>query len=255
MIRFEAVYKRYRGAPQAVLSDFCLEVAEGTVCALLGRSGAGKSTALRLVNRLLEPDEGRILLSGVDVRTRDVFELRRSIGYVLQRVGLLPHLSVSENVGLVPKLSGWKDLRIRERVDELLTLVHLPPDQYRDRDPSELSGGQLQRVGIARALAAYPRVLLMDEPFGALDPVTRADLRSELSALQRLTGTTTLIVTHDVMEALQVADEIVVLDGGKIVQRATPRELVSKPATDFVARLVEAPRRDAHRFAELGGAR
>jgi osmoprotectant transport system ATP-binding protein len=255
MIRFEAVYKRYQGASQAVLSDFCLEVAEGTVCALLGRSGAGKSTALRLVNRLLEPDEGRILLSGTDVRTRDLFELRRGIGYVLQRVGLLPHLSVGENVGLVPKLSGWKEAQIRARIDELLTLVHLPPELYRDRDPRELSGGQQQRVGFARALAAYPRVLLMDEPFGALDAVTRADLRAELIELQRLTGTTTLIVTHDLMEALQVADEIVVLDEGRIVQRATPRELVTQPASDFVARLVETPRRDALRFAEFGGIR
>ena len=255
MIRFEHLYKRYRGAPQAVLSDFCLEVAEGTVCALLGRSGAGKSTALRLVNRLIEPDDGRISLSGVDVRSLDPFELRRGIGYVLQRVGLLPHLSVGENVGLVPKLSGWKEKEIRARVDELLTLVHLPPDLYRDRDPTELSGGQQQRVGFARALAAYPRVLLMDEPFGALDPVTRAELRTELLSLQRLMGTTTLIVTHDLMEALQVADEIVVLDEGRIVQRATPDELVSRPATDFVARLVEAPRGDAARFAELAGAR
>jgi osmoprotectant transport system ATP-binding protein len=255
MIRFEGVTKRYPGAPQAVLSDFCLEVTEGTVCALLGRSGAGKSTALRLVNRLLDPDEGRILLAGADVRSLDLFELRRSIGYVLQRVGLLPHLTVGENVGLVPRISGWKDPQIRARVDELLTLVHLPPEVYRDRAPSELSGGQQQRVGFARALAAYPRVLLMDEPFGALDPVTRADLREELVALRRLTGTTTLIVTHDVMEALQVADEIVVLDEGKIVQRATPRELVSHPATDFVARLIEAPRRDTSLFAELGGKR
>jgi osmoprotectant transport system ATP-binding protein len=252
VIRFENVQKRYPGASQAVLSNFSLEIGAGTVCALLGRSGAGKSTALRLVNRLIEPDDGQVLLSGVDVRSLDVFELRRGIGYVLQRVGLLPHLSVGENVSLVPKLSGWKESEIRARVDELLTLVHLPPDVYRDRDPSELSGGQQQRVGLARALAAYPRVLLMDEPFGALDPVTRTDLRGELLDLQRLMGTTTLIVTHDLMEALQVADEIVVLDEGRIVQRATPPELVSRPATDFVARLVDAPRRDADRFAELG---
>jgi osmoprotectant transport system ATP-binding protein len=251
MIRFEAVQKSYPGASQPVLADFSLEVEERSVCALLGRSGAGKSTALRLVNRLLEPDRGRVLVSGVDVRTLNVFELRRGIGYVLQRVGLLPHLSVAENVGLVPRLSGWKEAQIRARVDELLSLVHLPPELYRDREPSELSGGQQQRVGFARALAAYPRVLLMDEPFGALDPVTRADLRAELLGLQRALGTTTLIVTHDLMEALQVADEIVVLDQGRIVQRATPSELVSKPATDFVARLVDAPRRDAQRFDEL----
>ena len=250
MIAFDHVSKRYDSA-EPVLRDFSLEVPEGSLCVLLGRSGAGKSTALRLVNRLIEPTHGRVTLDGTDVRDRDAYELRRSIGYVLQRVGLLPHLSVSENVGLVPSLLGWPEPRIRERVEELLELVSLDPATFRDRAPAQLSGGQQQRVGFARALAAYPRVLLMDEPFGALDPVTRTDLREEMRALQRRRGVTALLVTHDVIEALVLADEIVVMDRGALVQRGAPRAIVESPADDFVARLIGSPSRDLARISSL----
>jgi osmoprotectant transport system ATP-binding protein len=250
LIVFDQVSKRYESA-EPVLRDFSLEVPEGSLCVLLGRSGAGKSTALRLVNRLIEPSSGRVTVGGEDVRLRNAYELRRSIGYVLQRVGLLPHLSVGENVGLVPSLLGWPEARTSERIEELLELVGLEPAKYRDRSPAQLSGGQQQRVGFARALAAYPRVLLMDEPFGALDPVTRTDLREEMLALQRRLGVTAMLVTHDVIEALVLADEIVVMDRGAIVQRGTPRSIVESPADDFVARLVGSPSRDIARISSL----
>jgi osmoprotectant transport system ATP-binding protein len=250
LIAFDRVSKRYESA-EPVLRDFSLEVPEGSLCVLLGRSGAGKSTALRLVNRLIEPSTGRVTLDGKNVRERDAYELRRSIGYVLQRVGLLPHLSVGENVGLVPSLLGWPEARTRERVDELLELVSLDPATFRGRSPAQLSGGQQQRVGFARALAAYPRVLLMDEPFGALDPVTRTDLREEMLALQRRLGVTAMLVTHDVIEALVLADEIVVMDRGAIVQRGTARTIVENPANDFVARLIGSPSRDIARISSL----
>jgi osmoprotectant transport system ATP-binding protein len=250
LITFQHVSKRY-GTSEPVLRDFSLTVPEGSLCVLLGRSGAGKSTALRLVNRLIEPSSGRVTVGGEDVREKNEYELRRAIGYVLQRVGLLPHLSVGENVGLVPSLLGWPESKTRERVDELLELVGLEPAEFRERAPAELSGGQQQRVGFARALAAFPRVLLMDEPFGALDPVTRTDLREEMLALQRRLGVTAMLVTHDVIEALVLADEIVVMDRGAIVQRATPRELVEHPANDFVARLVGSPSRDIAHISSL----
>jgi osmoprotectant transport system ATP-binding protein len=189
-----------------------------------------------------------VFLDGSDVARQDPIALRRGIGYVLQRVGLLPHLSVADNVALVPSLSGWSRQRTSERVSELLLMVGLAPDEYAQRLPTELSGGQQQRVGVARALAASPKVLLMDEPFGALDPITRADLRREVKSLQRLMSVTTVMVTHDVVEALLLADEIVVLDHGVIVQRGTPHELWTAPRTEFVTRLLEAPRED---MAEL----
>ncbi len=250
MIAFHDVSKRY-GTSEPVLRDFSLEVPEGSLCVLLGRSGAGKSTALRLVNRLIEPCTGRVTVDGEDVRDKNEYELRRGIGYVLQRVGLLPHLRVGENVGLVPSLLGWPESQTRERVDELLELVGLPPAEFRERAPAQLSGGQQQRVGFARALAASPRVLLMDEPFGALDPVTRADLREEMVGLQRRLGVTAMLVTHDVIEALVIADEIVVMDRGRIVQRGTPREIVERPADEFVARLIGSPSRDIARISAL----
>lgn len=250
MIRFENVSKRYGGrAP--VLRDFSLAVREGSFCVLLGRSGAGKSTALKLVNRLLEPSAGRVFVGGDDVRQRDPDELRRGIGYVLQRIGLLPHLTVAQNVGLVPSLLGWSASRIAERVSELLNQVGLEPAEYRERMPAELSGGQQQRVGLARALAARPRVLLMDEPFGALDPVTRADLRREVVSLQRRLGLTTIMVTHDVLEALLLADDIVVLEDGRVAQRGSPHELWNDARTAFVERLFARPREDLQELERL----
>ena len=248
MIRFENVTKHYPGHAESALLNVDLEIGEGRFCVLLGRSGAGKSTALKLVNRLLEPSAGRVWVQGVEVARQDPIALRRGIGYVLQRIGLLPHLTVAENVALVPSLSGWSRPRTQERVCELLRLVGLPPEDCAQRMPGELSGGQQQRVGLARALAVGPRVLLMDEPFGALDPVTRGDLRREVARLQRTMRVTTVMVTHDVTEALLLADEIVVLDHGAIVRRGAPHELWNDPGNDFVARLLEAPRED---MAEL----
>jgi osmoprotectant transport system ATP-binding protein len=252
VIHFENVSKTYLpGAP--VLDEFSLNVDEGCFCVLLGRSGAGKTTALRLVNRLIEPSSGRVLVAGNDVREQDPHVLRRSVGYVLQRVGLLPHLSVAQNVKLVPSLLGWPEARSAERSAELLNLVGLPPAEFSERMPAELSGGQQQRVGLARALAAGPRVLLMDEPFGALDQVTRAGLRREVAKIQRRLGLTTMMVTHDVIEALLLADQVVVMDHGRIVQRGTPGELWRKPESDFVERLFATSRDDFRELERLFG--
>jgi osmoprotectant transport system ATP-binding protein len=236
MITFEDVTKTF--GPRTVLDHMSLLVNSGEFCALLGPSGAGKSTALRLVNRLIEPDAGRVLVDGIDVASQDPVMLRRRLGYVIQSIGLLPHWTVAANIATVPKLLGWPAARIAERIDELLRLVGLEPADFRERRPSELSGGQQQRVGVARALAADPEVLLMDEPFGALDPVTRAALQGEMAAIHAATGKTILMVSHDVDEALRLASRVVIMEGGRVVQSASPREVLSAPANDFVAQLV-----------------
>jgi osmoprotectant transport system ATP-binding protein len=236
MITFEDVTKTF--GPRTVLDHMSLLVNSGEFCALLGPSGAGKSTALRLVNRLIEPDAGRVLVDGIDVASQDPVMLRRRLGYVSQSIGLLPHWTVAANIATVPKLLGWPAARIAERIDELLRLVGLEPADFRERRPSELSGGQQQRVGVARALAADPEVLLMDEPFGALDPVTRAALQGEMAAIHAATGKTILMVSHDVDEALRLASRVVIMEGGRVVQSASPREVLSAPANDFVAQLV-----------------
>ena len=236
MIKFERVTKRY-GA-QLAIDDMSLVIAAGEFCALLGPSGAGKSTALRVVNRLIEPDAGRVLVDDADVAGQDPVTLRRRLGYVIQSIGLLPHWTVGENVGTVPRLLRWPAARVTERIDELLGLVGLDPSQFRERHPSQLSGGQQQRVGVARALAADPEVLLMDEPFGALDPVTRGALQDEMARIQEATRKTILMVTHDVDEAIRLASRIVIMEDGRVVQNAPPRELLSAPANEFVARLV-----------------
>jgi len=236
MITFDGVTKMYGAV--AAMDDVSITIGAGDFCALLGPSGAGKSTALRLVNRLIEPDAGRILVANSDVAGLDPVTLRRRLGYVIQSIGLFPHWTVAENVATVPGLLRWPARRIAERTDQLLTLVGLEPVQFRDRHPSQLSGGQQQRVGVARALAADPEVLLMDEPFGALDVVTRAALQDEMAAIHAATGKTILMVTHDVDEAIRLASRIVVMEGGRVVQNAAPRELLSAPANPFVERLV-----------------
>jgi osmoprotectant transport system ATP-binding protein len=203
-----------RGA-QAILSDVSFAIEDGEAIALVGRSGAGKSTALKLINRLLEPQSGTVRVLGKDTREWDAFELRRRTGYVLQEIGLFPHMTIGENVGVVPRLLGWDDTRVRARTDELLRLVDLSPATYTSRMPAELSGGQRQRVGVARALAADPPVLLMDEPFGALDPITRRELRDAFRAIQQRLKKTVVLVTHDMNEALALGDRVGVLaDGG-----------------------------------------
>jgi osmoprotectant transport system ATP-binding protein len=204
----------------------------------VGPSGAGKSTALRLVNRLIAPDTGTIRIDDDDIASLDPVELRRRLGYVIQSIGLFPHWSVGDNVATVPRLLGWPKARIAERIDELLTLVELDPATYRDRRPHQLSGGQQQRVGLARALAADPNILLMDEPFGALDAVTRDTLQNEMIRIHAATGKTILMVTHDIDEAIRLGERIVVFEEGRVVQNATPEEMLANPANDFVRALV-----------------
>lgn len=212
----------------------------GSFIVLLGPSGCGKTTLLKMVNRLIEPTSGGIFLDGKNIRALDVTILRRQIGYVIQQVGLFPHLTVAQNIAVVPELLGWKKTRIDARINELLELVQLNPRYYRSRYPAQLSGGQQQRVGLARALAADPQLLLMDEPFGAIDAITRASLQEEMQRLKRVIDKTVLFVTHDVDEALRLADKIVVLRAGHLVQYDTPYKILSEPANDFVSELVGA---------------
>jgi osmoprotectant transport system ATP-binding protein len=232
VIRTQALGKRF-GESWAV-RDFDLEIESGETVVLIGPSGCGKTTTLRMLNRLIEPSTGKIEVLGQDIRAVDPAMLRRRIGYVIQDVGLFAHYTVRRNVALVPELLGWDRHRIDERVDQLLTLLGLSPAEFRDRYPRQLSGGQRQRVGIARALAADPSLVLLDEPFGALDPITRESVQSEFLALSRQLDKTFVMVTHDIFEAVRLADRIVVLDQGRIVQVATPGELVRRPADVFV---------------------
>jgi osmoprotectant transport system ATP-binding protein len=245
-VEFEHVSKQYdvraKGTPGAV-NDLSLEVPAGKICVLVGPSGCGKTTSLKMVNRLIEPSSGRILLDGVDTASRDVTELRRGIGYVIQQVGLFPHETIGENVIVVPRLLGWPATRRRERAEELLELVGLDPARYRDRYPSELSGGERQRVGVARALAADPPVMLMDEPFGAVDPIVRDRLQNEFLRLQEELAKTILFVTHDIDEAIKMGDLVAVMKtGGHLAQYGPPSEILAAPADDFVARFVGADR-------------
>ncbi|SFL76048.1 ABC transporter ATP-binding protein [Geodermatophilus ruber] len=240
-IRLEHVTKRYPGQDRPAVDDVSLEIAAGETVMFVGPSGCGKTTLLKMINRLIEPTSGRIFLGDEDVTNQDPDRLRRRIGYVIQAGGLFPHMTVATNVGMVPRMLGWEKPRIAERIDELLDLVGLDPDVYRDRYPRELSGGQQQRVGVARALAADPPVLLMDEPFGAVDPITRHRLQDELIAIQGEIGKTIVFVTHDFDEALKLGDRIVVFDvGARIVQYDTPEAILADPAEEYVAKFVGA---------------
>jgi len=233
VITFEHVGKRY--GDKVAVGDLSLTIADGEIVVLVGPSGCGKTTSLKMINRLIEPTSGVIRLDGRDTSTIDVTTLRRSIGYVIQQVGLFPHLTVAENIGTVPRLLGWERARVRARVDELLELIGLPPEEFARRLPDDLSGGQQQRVGVARALGADPPVLLMDEPFGAIDPVTRERLQDELLGLQRVVRKTIVFVTHDIDEAIKLGDHIALLDtGGRLAQYARPAELLAQPAEAFV---------------------
>jgi osmoprotectant transport system ATP-binding protein len=239
-IAFEEVSKDFPGSGRPAVAEVSLTVEPGRFVVLLGPSGCGKTTLLKMVNRLYEPTAGRILLDGMDIRALPAPRLRRRIGYVIQQSGLFPHMRVEENIAVVPRLLGWDKGRIARRVEELLTLVGLVPEEYRKRYPARLSGGEQQRVGLARALAAEPTTLLMDEPFGALDAITRTRLQEELRRIHRGFGQTVLFVTHDIEEAVRLADEIVVMRDGRVVQYATPLEIVMHPADEFVANLVGA---------------
>jgi osmoprotectant transport system ATP-binding protein len=245
-VEFEHVSKRYDVAGKAAawaVNDLSLKVPAGTICVLVGPSGCGKTTSLKMVNRLITPTSGRILIDGEDAARRDLRQLRRGIGYVIQQVGLFPHQTIGENVVVVPKLLGWPAARQRERADELLALVGMDPARYRDRFPSQLSGGERQRVGVARALAADPPIMLMDEPFGAVDPIVRDRLQNEFLRLQEDLAKTILFVTHDIDEAIKMGDLVAVLKvGGQLAQFGPPNEILAAPADDFVARFVGADR-------------
>lgn len=257
MIRIEQVGKSFDDGRTFVIDDLSLHVREGEILVLLGESGCGKTTTLKMINRLVEPTRGEIAVEGESVLRQDPVKLRRRIGYVFQGIGLFPHMTIEENVAVVPRLLGWDRARTRLRVTELLELIGLPGVEYAGRYPSELSGGQRQRVGLARALAAEPRVMLMDEPLGALDPVTRDGLQEELRSLQRRLGLTVVMVTHDMTEALLMGDRIAVMQGGRIVRLGTPHELMTEPRDPYAARLMSMPKRQAdavESIASGGGA-
>jgi osmoprotectant transport system ATP-binding protein len=244
VVALEHVSKRYgsEGTPPAV-TDLTLTIPAGEICVLVGPSGCGKTTTMKMINRLVEPTSGRITIDGRDVMSLPAVDLRRGIGYVIQQVGLFPHLTIGRNVTVVPELLGWERSRIAARMDELLELVGLDPAAYRDRYPSELSGGERQRVGVARALAADPPLLLMDEPFGAVDPIRRERLQNELLRLQERVRKTIVFVTHDVDEAIKMGDRIAVLQiGGALAQYDTPEAVLSNPASEFVEHFVGADR-------------
>jgi osmoprotectant transport system ATP-binding protein len=241
MIELKSVGKSFNGTP--AVQDLSLEIAEGEVMVLVGPSGCGKTTTMKMVNRLVEPDAGQVLVAGSDVREQDPAQLRRGIGYVIQETGLFPHLTVEANIATVPRLLGWPKERIRARVGELLDLVGLPPPQFRDRLPAALSGGQRQRVGVARALAADPPILLMDEPFGAVDPIARTRLQEEFLRLQGTVRKTVVFVTHDVDEAILLGTRVAVLNvGGRLEQVDRPVDLLARPADDFVTEFLGADR-------------
>jgi osmoprotectant transport system ATP-binding protein len=237
------VSKRYPGQREAAIGDLSLTVPAGEVCVLVGPSGSGKTTAMRLINRLIALSDGDILIGGRSVLQREPRELRREIGYVIQQVGLFPHLTVGENIATVPRLLGWDKQRIARRVHELLALIGLDPEEMAARYPAQLSGGQRQRVGVARALAADPPLMLMDEPFGAIDPINRARLQDEFLALQQQVRKTIVFVTHDIDEAIKMGDRIAILrEGGVLAQYDTPGEILTRPADEFVAQFVGADR-------------
>lgn len=232
MIHFKEVAKSYHG--RTVIEGLNLQIERGEFLVLLGASGSGKSTMLQMINRLVSYDAGELLFDGQRLESLPINDLRRRMGYAIQSVGLFPHWTVARNIATVPQLLGWSKARIAARVEELMVLLQLDPGVYRDRYPHQLSGGQQQRVGVARALAAGPDVLLMDEPFGALDPVTRRSLQIELKRIHAQSNTTVVLVTHDVDEALLLGTRLVLLDAGRIVQQGSPQELLAQPANDFV---------------------
>ena len=263
MIEIDRISKTY--GPDTVVDGVTMTVPPRGIAVIVGTSGSGKTTLLRMINRLVEPTSGAIRIDGEDTGAVPAYELRRRIGYAIQGHGLFPHRTVGQNIGTVPKLLGWEKPRIARRIDELLDLFQLDPGQYRDRMPGELSGGQQQRIGVARALAAEPNILLMDEPFGALDPIIRAQAQQNLLDIQRRFGTTVVLVTHDMEEAVRLGDRIAVMDKGKLLQYASPEEIIARPATGFVGELIGpaerpfrllslAPIREAVEPGDAGGA-
>jgi len=250
MIKIDALSKSF-GA-RMVVDRLSLRVRRGELLVLLGESGSGKTTTLKMINRLIEPTSGRVRIDGVDTTTLEPHELRRQVGYCFQQVGLFPHLTVAENIAITPVLLGWDPARVSRRVAELLDLVELDASDFRGRRPDQLSGGQQQRVGVARALAARPAVMLLDEPFGALDPLTRDRLQQSFQGIRRNLGLTAIFVTHDMTEALLLGDRIAVMRAGHLVQVGAPAELLHEPATAYVADLMSMPARQAEALAALG---
>ncbi len=243
MIELKNVTKFYPGQRQPAVANVTFTVPEGNTCVLIGPSGCGKTTIMKMVNRLIEPTEGIISINDNNVRQMNAVKLRRTIGYVIQQIGLFPHMTIQQNIAVVPNMLGWKPAKIAQRVDELIELVGMDPPTYRDRYPRELSGGQRQRIGVARALAADPPVMLMDEPFGAVDPITRDRLQNEFLRLQERLHKTIIFVTHDIDEAIKMGDQIVILQvGGLIQQIGSPDEILASPANDFVADFVGSDR-------------
>ena len=239
-IEFQNVTKRFKGASYAAADNVSFTVEAGELVTILGSSGCGKTTLLKMVNRLYEPDSGKIILFGEDISTVDAVKVRRRIGYVIQQIGLFPHMTVGENIATVPKLLGWDKERISQRTDELLKLIGLEPEEFRNRYPAQLSGGQQQRVGLARALAVDPKIMLLDEPFGAIDSITRTKLQDELISLHRGLDKTFLFVTHDIEEAFRLGSRVMIMNEGKIRQFDRPEEILKNPADTFVRSLVES---------------
>jgi osmoprotectant transport system ATP-binding protein len=239
-IQFDEVSLKFPGLSRPAVNRVTCQVNSGEIIVILGPSGCGKTTLLKMVNRLYEPTSGNIFLDGVNIRKLKATKLRQQIGYVIQQSGLFPHMTVADNIAVVPKLLNWPNPKIQSRIDELLELVKLPPAEFRQRYPAQLSGGQQQRVGIARALAGNPKIMLMDEPFGAIDAITRTALQDEILRLQRQLRKTILFVSHDVEEALRLADRILVMGAGEVVQFDTPFNLLTRPANDFVYNLLGA---------------
>ena len=246
MIDLDALTKSFPGAPRPAVDRLTLTIPAGEVCVLIGPSGCGKTTTMRMINRMIEPDAGTLMVEGRNILHVDPVELRRSIGYVIQQVGLFPHWSIADNIATVPRLLGWEPTRTGVRVDELLSLVGMEPAQYRQRFPRELSGGQKQRVGVARALAADPPVMLMDEPFGALDPITRTRLQVEFLRILRGLKKTIVFVTHDIDEAIKMGDRIAIMKDGELVQYDTPEAILARPVDAFVDEFVGSDRALKH---------
>lgn len=255
MIEFENVSKSYANSSKHAVRNLSLSIEPETLNVILGESGSGKTTTLKMINRLVDSSTGTIKLEGEDVKGLDPIRLRRRIGYAFQGIGLFPHFCVGDNIAVVPRLLGWPDREVVARVDQLLEMVGLPPAIYKHRYPHELSGGQQQRVGVARALAGKSRVLLMDEPFGALDPITRDELQAELKSLQQSLGLTVVLVTHDVNEALLLADRIGVMKDGQLLCYDRPQSLLKAPADAYVRELMAMPKRQAARLADLAADR
>lgn len=238
-VEFKNVNKQFKNSAYPALCDVSVSIEQGEFVTILGSSGCGKTTMIKMINRLYEPDRGDIFLFGKNIRDEDPVELRRRIGYVIQQVGLFPHMTVASNIATIPKILKWEKQRIKDETDRMLKLVRLDPDEFKGRYPAQLSGGQQQRIGLARALIAHPRIMLLDEPFGAIDAINREILQNELKSIHEGSNCTYLFVTHDIREALKLGTKVIIMNEGRILQYASPDEILRRPADDFVADLLD----------------